>query len=252
MENEKNIDQAISFEKKKWHKTKQGKVFLGIILFFVVLVVLFSSLVGYYAWQIKYGSEDMQKKDNQEVLNKEISLNYFEKIDDFEKYIKKYNPVSGKDGVPVTVVTFLDFQCSFCQETYSDFKKIQEKYPTVLRVVFKHLPLIGLQSGMPTALASACAQEQDMFWEYYNVLFSNPTQNADDLILIAESLGMDKKKFNLCLSDEKYRDNIENDIFDAVELNLKGTPTYIVNGYKIEGVLSEDQWDKIILESLQK
>jgi len=41
-------------------------------------------------------------------------------------------------------------------------------------------------------------------------------------------------------------------MLDAAQLGLKGTPTYIVNGYKIEGTLTNELWDSVIFELLQK
>lgn len=51
---------------------------------------------------------------------------------------------------------------------------------------------------------------------------------------------------------KKYQNNINQDILDAAEIGVRGTPTYFVNKTKIEGVVNKDFFERIILEEIQK
>ena len=68
----------------------------------------------------------------------------------------------------------------------------------------------------------------------------------------ARTTGLDTVKFSACFDTQQFAPQIDQDLFDATELGIRGTPTYVVNGRRIEGVIPEEQWNKIILEELKK
>ena len=51
---------------------------------------------------------------------------------------------------------------------------------------------------------------------------------------IAQKLGLDLEKFRNDLNDEKTAKKVQQDLSDARALNLNGTPSFFVNGEKIE------------------
>ena len=105
---------------------------------------------------------------------------------------------------------------------------------------------------MPAHLAAACANEQNKFWEYHDLLFTVKKYDAASLTDYADKLKLNKKQFSDCLSSEKYKSAIEKDLYDSAMFNVRGTPTYFINQTKLEGVIPKDYWDKIILENLKK
>ena len=73
----------------------------------------------------------------------------------------------------------------------------------------------------------------------------------DVLLNQAKQAGLSADAFSLCLATEKHQGVIVQDLKDAMALGVRGTPTYFLNGYKIEGVLTNDDWDQLILSVLQ-
>ncbi len=246
------------YAKKPWYKTGHGISFLILIGLLSIIIVAFITLMTYYAWQLRYGdaaklAEQFENKKisiSSSLANSEVNKVV---IPDIEKYIQNSNPVSGDAQAPITVIEFIDFQCQYCQEAYPQFNAVKEKYAPILRVVFKHLPLTDLHPDtMSTANASACAGEQGKFWQYYDLLFVNKKFSADDLSFYADKLELNKENFNTCLQAGKHQGEIDKDLLDAVNLGLQGTPTYFINGIKLEGVITGAEWDKIILELLNE
>jgi len=151
------------------------------------------------------------------------------------------------------LVEFVDFECDYSREAYSVIKSVAQKYGSVVRVVFKHLPMDQLHPDAGIAAsAAACAKAQGKFWEYHDLLFEKRKLDLAAVLGYAQELKLNIDQFNLCLTEDKFEKDIGQDMLDAAQLGLKGTPTYIVNGYKIEGTLTNELWDSVIFELLQK
>lgn len=254
--NPQNINQSIL--KKPWYKTGFGVVFLGFVSLILLVAVVFAGFVSYYSWQLKYGdAEKLVQQFSTEKFTQDPSLsgvnlgNAQEK--EIDKYIRPFNPVLYFGDKPITIVAFIDFECPFCLESYPVFKSVVSKYEPLVKVVFKHLPLEGLHPGAElSAIAATCADEQDRFWDYYDALFLDSDHIRVKLLNFAEQLDLNSQTFVACLDAKKYQKNINQDMMDAVELGLVGTPTYFVDGYKVEGALSLEQWEQIILQAYNK
>jgi len=94
----------------------------------------------------------------------------------------------------------------------------------------------------PTEVAAA---EQNKFWEYHELLMAleaSPKVEGDlstaVLQSLAEEAGLDMEAFNAALSSAKYQDYIDRDFDEGLELELRGTPTFFINGEKVEGYMS--------------
>lgn len=84
------------------------------------------------------------------------------------------SPVKGKADARVTIVEFSDFECPFCARAFPIVQQIMKEYPNDVKVVYKHLPLSDIHPrAQKAAEASACAQEQEKFWEYHDKIFQS-------------------------------------------------------------------------------
>jgi len=203
-------------------------------------------LVGYFLYNIKYG-------DTNTLFNKYGNNNQIEKKSiNTENFIHDHNPIFGPSTALVTIFAFEDFECPFCRQSFPIMKKIKEKYGPAIRIIFKHTPIVGIHPDSLLAhIASTCAQDQNKFWEYYDLLYTYQKLDKDSLLSYAESLAINNSKFQQCLETNTNLNNIETDLKDAAQIGLQGTPTYLVNGKQIQGVLSEDDWSNLILQELK-
>lgn len=172
---------------------------------------------------------------------------------DMRSLIREYNPIFGDVNAPITIIAFEDFECPFCRKSYPIMKKVKEKYGSALKIVFKHTPIVKIhKEALLAHIGSTCAQDQGKFWEYYDLLYTTQKLDKDSLLGYAELLSINNSKFQQCLDSAINLPNIETDLEDAGKIGLIGTPTYIVNGAKIDGVLSELEWSNLILQSLKQ
>ena len=70
-----------------------------------------------------------------------------------------------------------------------------------VELVFLDLPLQMHPQAFKSAVAAACARDQNKFWEMHKVLFENQhALTPDRLPGYAEALGLDMAAFQKCLS----------------------------------------------------
>src|SRR5712691_9566756 len=94
-------------------------------------------------------------------------------------------PVRGPENAPVTMVEFSDFQCPFCGRFFAETEgALLKKYDGKIRFVYRHFPLDSIHPfAQGAALASECANEQNKFWEYHDLLFQNQQQLGNEGLL---------------------------------------------------------------------
>lgn len=158
------------------------------------------------------------------------------------------SPSLGRPDAPVTMIVFSDFQCSLCSIFhFGSQEAIIETYVKrgLVRFAFKHYPTLGEES-FTAAYASECAREQGKFWEYQDLLFEKQSQSviensgifsSENLVRVAEEIGLEKNMFEQCLSSGQYKENILRDLEEGKAAGVQGTPTVFVNNEKMEGSL---------------
>jgi len=165
-----------------------------------------------------------------------------------------YDParLRGSPQAPVMIVEFSDFQCPFCRKVQSALKNLLETYQGQVSLAYRDFPLRGMHSQAELAAeASRCAVEQGKFWEYHDLLFGNPDKlNRSGVAGMAQSLGLDEKQFDACLSSGKYTKQIEQDLQDGIRAGVEGTPGIFINGILLSGAQPEAAFEKIIRAEL--
>jgi protein-disulfide isomerase len=166
-----------------------------------------------------------------------------------ELYIRPHNPRFGVPSAPITIIAFIDFECPYCRRAFTDFEAIREKYSPIVQVIFKHFPLSSVHpNAVPAAIAAQCAAEQNLFWEYYGELFASSVLSTASYTTYAERIGIKTSQFQTCQASTNTERLISQDVQDGITIGVRGTPSYLVNGILIEGVITETNWDRIILE----
>jgi len=168
-------------------------------------------------------------------------------------------PTRGPKDAKVTMVEYSDFQCPFCSRVYETLEKqVMKDYGDKVRFVFKNFPLASIHPWAEDgALASECAFQQgnDQFWTMYNGLFSKQGEiNKDNLkekaSEIATSGGLDVAKFQDCFDGKKALDAVKADESEAASLGVNSTPTFFINGRKLSGAQSYENFKQLLDQEL--
>jgi protein-disulfide isomerase len=155
-------------------------------------------------------------------------------------------PRKGPANAPVTIVEFSDFQCPYCKRVQPTLEKILSKYGDQVSLVFKDLPLRTHREAVPAARAARCARDQGKFWEYHDGLFKASQLNKESYQDIAQSLGLDKSVFQACLDSEKYNEQVQADMIQAMTLGAGSTPSFFINGASLRGAQPFEAFAKLI------
>jgi protein-disulfide isomerase len=177
-----------------------------------------------------------------------------------QKISLKDEPMRGNANAAVTIVEYSDFQCPFCSRAYKTLEdQVLKEYGDKVRLVYKNFPLSNIHPWADSgALAAACARQQSPagFWKMYDVLF----QNQQDITLdnlkekaqgAAHDAGLDVDKFNACFDNKSAADAVKADQEEATALGVRSTPTFFVNGRKVEGAVSYETFKDAIDQALK-
>jgi protein-disulfide isomerase len=152
----------------------------------------------------------------------------------------------GRPDAPVRLTVWSDFQCVPCRDfAQNSLPRLIRDFvvPGTLRVEFRDLAVMGLES--PAAAAAArCADDQDKFWPYHDVLFANQIPEESGLLGpqrlkdMADAIGLDRTRFDACLPSGTVFNDVQTEtgrgkargdsvpILDLGGLVLEGSPPY--------------------------
>lgn len=158
----------------------------------------------------------------------------------------------GPADAPITIVEFSDYECPFCRRWHAEvYEPLLAAYPGKIRLVYRNLPLTSIHpDAFGAAEAAMCAGEQDVYWKYHDKLFSSESLGNNVYIQYAQELGLNMPTFEACLSDHKYQKAIETDSDFAINLGIRSTPTFFINGLAIVGAQPLDVFKQVIDKEL--
>lgn len=162
--------------------------------------------------------------------------------------------VKGEVSAPVTLVEYTDFQCPACGAYYPLIKQLTEELGNKVRVVIRHYPLMQIhKNALPAARAAEAAGRQGKFWEMYDQLFTNQSEwsGADDptksiFPSYAGKIGLDIEKFRQDMADASLDEKINRDRQSGNDLEITGTPTFFLNGKKLENPRSIEEFKSLV------
>jgi protein-disulfide isomerase len=145
----------------------------------------------------------------------------------------------GPADAKATIVIFSDFQCPVCARTPPVIKELLKIYPDQIRLVFKHNPL-AIHPDAPLAHEAALvAATQGKFWEMHDILFANQRLLKEaNLRLYAQQAGLDMAAFDAALADRRFKPLVDEALIDARGLGITSTPTFFINGRRVNGLPS--------------
>lgn len=163
---------------------------------------------------------------------------------------------SGPSDARVTVIEYSDFQCPACSAYEPMVKRLREEFTTEMRFVYRHFPLPQHQNAEAAALAAEAAGKQGKFWEMHDKLFAEQSAWAEDSSAAAKfqdyaaALGLDQARFTADVASSQLRDRVEASASSGTRAGVDSTPTFFLNGQKLENPRTYDEFRDIINRAL--
>lgn len=155
--------------------------------------------------------------------------------------IRSYSPAIGDPEAAVTIVEFLDPECEACSALFPVVKQVLKEFDDQVRLIVRYMPFHGNSAYAASILEAA--RKQGRYWEALEILFERQPEWASHhhprpelLKGYMRDLNLDMERIEASLEDEVVQSKIKQDQEDGQQLGVTGTPTFFVNGKKLDQI----------------
>ena len=158
----------------------------------------------------------------------------------------------GPANAKVQIIEFGCFTCPYTKSSETAVRNILAKYNGSVQYIFKTYPIPTHDHSTDAAAASICANNQGRYWDYREAMFNNQSLISSEgkpyLIQLADSLGLDVPKFDVCLSSNVTLQQVSQMQEEGIQSNIYGTPAFFVNHQYVEA----DFLEQAVKDALNK
>lgn len=149
--------------------------------------------------------------------------------------------VLGNPDGDVTLVEFFDYNCGYCRAALPDMAALLAEDPN-LRIVLKEFPILSNESIDAARVAVLVGNADVDYWTFHETLFTSRGQVDKQVALdAAAALGLSPVSLELEMGTEAVSKTIQTSYEIARQLNITGTPTYIIGNEIIPGAIGVDE-----------
>ena len=166
--------------------------------------------------------------------------------------------IKGTPDASVTLIEYSDFQCPACRAYQPMVSQLAEEFGDKIAVAYRHFPLRSIhRNAEAAARAAEAAGVQGKFWEMHDALFdgqstwsalNNPQETFE---FYAKDLGLDVERFKADSKSDAVKERVGADYASGVAARISGTPTFFLNGQRIENPAGYEAF-KVIVENALK
>lgn len=212
---------------------------LGIPVAIVIAAMLVAGAIVYTGSNSKLAAVDGEKNAAQVTAETEIAP------------VTDKDHIRGNPNAPIVIIEYSDFECPFCKNFHETMNKIMSVYGKNGNVawVYRNFPIKQLHPNAPKiAEASECVANlggNESFWKFADLVFGergvNEPTNITRLPEFAERSGVNKEKFNTCMSEGTYAGVVSESIAASMKAGAKGTPYSILMAGNQQGPINGAQ-----------
>ena len=233
----------------------------------ILLLVLFMSYNGHA--QEGFSKEDIEDMIYEYIMeNPEIILESVDNLrkkmeassiesdnflkDEFDTFANDNNiPNFGDPNAKVIIIEFVDYNCGYCKKSLDAITRLLNS-DLSLKVSFRDYPILSTSSKF-AAKAALAAKKQGKYFELHSELLNVKGNLSEEKILeMAKNIDIDVAKLKIDMEDPEIAVIIQNNENLAKKLNIRGTPTFIINGKLYAGALEFDKLRALIDKALSE
>ena len=159
-------------------------------------------------------------------------------------------PVAGNPEGDITIVEYFDYQCPYCRKIEPELRQVVQDDGKV-RLVWKDWPILGEASVIAARLVLA-SKYQDKFAAAHEALIgvnSKLTAPRIPELLAAAGIDVDRLNRDLAANARTIDAILARNNDQATAFGFKGTPSFIVGKFRVPGVLSMADFERVIADA---
>lgn len=232
----------------------------GSLLSLLVLVGLglFAAQVLGYVQDIRSGKPNPFTAREREVsVTKLLSQTPLTNLDLSRVESKGTDPMLGNPDAQIRIVEFLDYECPYCRRSAPDVRTFVARHANDVLLIVRDFPLESIHpQAMDAAIAARCVFAQgnaDRYWRYHDLLFASQDSLGPTVFRgIAETVGADLAAFDQCVVARTPEATIRTSIEDGTAAGVRGTPSFFVNGYRVQGAVDLSALEEIFSQMKER
>lgn len=164
----------------------------------------------------------------------------------------------------ILLVEFSDFQCPACQlyeQMIATLEEDPEAKPILeqITLVYRNFPLDQIHpNAREAAYAAEAAGKQGKFFPMHDLLFENQTSwsESSDPSQIFEGYATELKlsldQYKKDYASSEVREKVQADFLSGMNADVQGTPTFFLNGSKIQNPRSPEELKEVLTKALEE
>ena len=175
-------------------------------------------------------------------------------------YVDSIGHDVGSMDAAVAVIEFSDFGCHYCRQFHMEsFDSVYTEYVATGKVRWKYVTFVSglFPNSREASLVAECVAGQGLFVPMRDVLFREQDvwKKADDpfdlLLGYAREVGADGERVEVCLANGESEKPVDEGTRLAFLSGVRGTPTFVVDGFPMMGALPLDFMRKMLDQRLE-
>jgi protein-disulfide isomerase len=159
-------------------------------------------------------------------------------------------PVGGNADGDISIVEYFDYNCPYCRRIAPELQQVVQDDGKV-RLVFKDWPILGPVSVVASRMALA-SKFQDKFLQAHEAMIgvsSKLTEPRIRELLAGAGIDMDRLNRDLATNAKTIDAILARNNDQATAFGFRGTPSFIVGKFRVPGVLTMAEFDRVIADA---
>lgn len=154
---------------------------------------------------------------------------------------------AGAENADVTLVQFFDYNCGYCQAALPDIDRLLAE-DAKLKIVYRELPILSEASETAARASLAVAQTGGDYMKFHRALYAMARSSAADIDAAVTRTGVNLGSVN----SDKIATEITTNLNLQRQLQLSGTPSWVVGDTVLNGAVGYDALKKAIAKTRAK
>lgn len=163
------------------------------------------------------------------------------------------------DDAAVVLTEYLDFECEACWANYPILKQLYQEFSGNMKIIVRYFPLPWHKNSSSAAYAAQAAGLQGKFWQMHDLLFESQssrweksTVNQEQFIAYAQKIWLNIEQYKIDVSSQETKQRVLTDKKQWVKLWITWTPTFFLNGQRIQNPRNIDEFRTLIKAEILK